>query len=511
MLALGGSALLAAGVVLGWWACGRRPAATPVLASVGGSAEHLRQIFQHATDGLFLIEVVGPRCFRNLTVNPALLQSMGMRADELVGRLVHETAVPSVAARFIERYERCVQSGDVQREQMAIGLPGGYRVVEMTLVPLRDAGGRIHQLVGIAHDLTERVALEAALSARERVFRTLVENSPDLIVRYDRECRRVYVNPAFARMHEQPAERLLGKTPADDPVLGHGAAAWVMSAIQSVIASGKTRQVSGILRKSNEQWREGDVLLVPEMDGEGRVQTVLGLGRDVTTQRRQQAELERARAQLRELTAIRISHELHEELGQVLTALRLATGMLRVQYAEALPPLLAASNAMTGLVDRAIGTLRELVGRLRPAALDEGLVAALNWLAQDLRQRHSLECSLDIEAAPELGAEAVAALFGIAQEALCNSARHAGTGRAGLRLGRACERWELVVCDAGRGFDPEAVGTRAYGLQVMEKGARLLGGDLRILSCPGVGTEVRLSFPALPGPLEGGHPSKKKS
>lgn len=490
-------------------ALGRSRLCRPRLASAGGDAAaciaagHARQIFDHAVDGLFLIEVLGPARFRNLAVNPALLRLMGMCAEQLVGRLVHETAVPSTAASFVARYQRCVDAGVPQREQITMVLPAGRRNVAMTLVPLRDAAGRIHQLVGSVHDLTDRIELEATLAAREREFRTLVENSPDLIVRYDQDCRRVYVNPAFASMHGQPVQVLLGKTPADTPALDENLGTRLVGAIREVVSTGKMQRVAGSFRRRDGQWREGDLLLVPEADACGQVRTVLGLGRDVTLQRRQEAELERSRGLLRSLLASRISRELREELGQVLTALRLSAGMLRVQYADKLPPLLAASHAMTDLVDRAIGTMRELLRGLQPAALEDGIGAALHWLVQDLRRRYAFECRLHMSEAPELGRESAAALFGIVQEALENSVRHAGVNSAELSIQRIGERWELVVRDVGRGFDPAAIGAQSYGLEVMKARSCLLGGELQIISGPAMGVQVRLNFPSpRPGATE---------
>jgi PAS domain S-box-containing protein len=492
---LPGAALLA-GFLLGWAA--RRWAGALTDAAAGQGTNYLRQIFEHATDGLFLIEVLGEARFRNLAVNPALLESMGMQAGELEGRMVHETAVPSVAALFIERYQRCVASAAVQREQLTMVLPSGRRTVEMTLAPLRDESGRVRQLVGIVHDMTERVALEAALVAREREFRTLVENCPDLIVRYDRDCRRVYVNPAFARMRRQSAGPLLGQIPTDDPAFGDGEADRLMVAIRAVVSTGEAQRLTSVFRKCGRRWLEGDLLLVPEVDGEGRVRTVLGLGRDMTVLRQQQAELEQTRAQVRSLMASRVSRELQEELGQVLTALRLSAGMLRVQYADSLPPLLEASNTMTGLVDRAITTIRELLRGLRPAALDEGLAVALDALTRDLCRRHGFECRLDASVVPELSEESAAALFGIIQEALENAARHAGVAEAELSIKRVGVQWQLVVRDAGRGFQMDSVSSQTYGLQVMKARASLLGGELLIRSGAGQGTTVSLNFPAAP-------------
>jgi hypothetical protein len=123
------AAVLAAGIALGWVAAGRwqKASARALPPAPGEGMDHLRQIFEHATDGLFLIEVLGEARFRNLAINPALLQSMGMPAHQLVGRMIHETAVPSTATLFVDRYRRCVESGTVQREQISMALPAGCR------------------------------------------------------------------------------------------------------------------------------------------------------------------------------------------------------------------------------------------------------------------------------------------------------------------------------------------------------------------------------------------------
>jgi signal transduction histidine kinase len=194
-----------------------------------------------------------------------------------------------------------------------------------------------------------------------------------------------------------------------------------------------------------------------------------------------------------------VARELHDELGQVLTAVKVNLQALRRQSGPAgFGPGFEDSLA---LLDGAIAEVRAISTRLRPAVLDDlGLEAALRSLLERVRQRTDVAIAAAI-ALPQqrLDAAVETACFRIAQEAVTNALRHAGPRRLDVALGAENGELALTVRDDGQGFDLAAARRRAAqgesaGLSGMEERARLAGGRLEVRTAPGGGTEVRALF-----------------
>jgi len=203
-------------------------------------------------------------------------------------------------------------------------------------------------------------------------------------------------------------------------------------------------------------------------------------------------------AQALEEERLRVSRELHDELGQQLAALKMEVSVAKMRQnsgrsAESLDP-----DLLLGRVDRLVSTVRGLVSQLRPSALDGGLEAALQWLAAEFTSNTGLPCSLQVAAdTREIPLPMATMVFRIAQESLTNVRRHAQASRAALCLAREGAGWLLTISDDGIGFDPLAR-REGFGVLGMQERARLLGGSLQVQSAPGAGTRVLLGFAALP-------------
>lgn len=196
--------------------------------------------------------------------------------------------------------------------------------------------------------------------------------------------------------------------------------------------------------------------------------------------------------QSQESVARRFSHELHDELGQSLAAVRsnLTTGTLK--------DLEARRADCVALVDEAIANVRELSQLLRPVILDDfGLDAGLQWLAEKFAQRTRLDVDCDVRLNTRLPDETETHVFRIAQEAFTNIARHAGASRVSLRLERVGDQVNLVIEDDGRGLPPR-MGTHgpSLGMVGMRARARQSGGGLRIERIQPHGLRIRVWVPA---------------
>lgn len=356
-----------------------------------------------------------------------------------------------------------------------------------------------------------RAGLEAQVAARtaqlhesERQFRTLCENSPDAIARYDRRLRRVYVNPAYldatGLSEEEALARPLGYLwRATQPVAGYEAT------LRKVLADGEPASLE-LTFSQREPVGDVAIRMVAERGPDGGITGVLAIARDVTALKQAEREVAASYAQLRELAAHRegarederkrIARELHDELGQCLTALRMSTGLLRVRFGAATPGLSEHVASMTAMVDDTLAVVRHVAAMLRPPALDLGLGSALEWLATEIKRHHGVRCQLRMELDDaELDEEVATALFRVVQESLTNVARHAHVGEVAVTLRRHDDRCLLQVRDRGRGFNPRQVPRQSFGLLGIRERVHGLGGELVLQSAPGSGTRLQVSLP----------------
>jgi signal transduction histidine kinase len=223
---------------------------------------------------------------------------------------------------------------------------------------------------------------------------------------------------------------------------------------------------------------------------------------------RKNAALARAQAQLRALAArlisireeerARIAREIHDELGQFLTGLKMDVTWLRKRLRKDQAPLLDKTEAMRRLIDSTIKVVRRIATGMRPEILDDmGLVAAIGWQAKEFQKRMGIRCRVELPAAhPDLGSALSTAVFRIFQEILTNIARHAKASSVGVQLQISAQRLTLEVVDDGSGIAEGAVHAReSLGLLGMQERAQLFGGEVSIRGSPGRGTTVALSIP----------------
>lgn len=241
------------------------------------------------------------------------------------------------------------------------------------------------------------------------------------------------------------------------------------------------------------------------------VQMNLELRQEIAEREHVEAELRKSLEQLRALAArlqlVReeertlIARELHDELGQACTAIKMDLSSIGRKTTKKQAPLRAKIELAMQLVDQMIFTVRRIASELRPRTLDDlGLTSALQWQAQEFESRTGIRCTIALPREPlNLDSERSTAIFRIFQESLTNVARHAGATLVNARLKQQEDQLMLVVQDNGKGFDArETAGRRSLGLVGMQERALLLHGELTIEGVPGTGTTVTLRIPLPP-------------
>ena len=198
----------------------------------------------------------------------------------------------------------------------------------------------------------------------------------------------------------------------------------------------------------------------------------------------------------------RLARELHDGIGQTLTALKnQLEGTLRAKDRKAVAVDNGIGEALK-IASQALDDTRELSRLLRPAVLDDlGLAPALSWLARTVRERFALEVALDIHGLDDrMDPEVETLAFRVVQEALTNVAKHSGSARAEMSIERTRSVLRIAISDEGQGFDPHRILDPAhrdggFGLRGMRDRAELFGGSLGIDSAAGRGTRIEIVVP----------------
>ena len=231
--------------------------------------------------------------------------------------------------------------------------------------------------------------------------------------------------------------------------------------------------------------------------------------RDLTERQRSERELLETNRQLKALSSslqsvreeqrAKISRELHDELGQLLTGMRMEVSWLGGHLLSDQQTLTSKIGSIKNQIDQTISSVRRISAELRPLVLDDlGFAAAANWYVDQFSERTGLPVTLKLPVEdPERGDVVATTLFRVLQESLTNIARHAEAKRVEVKLVFADEEWHLSVSDDGLGFvyDPRKRGD--LGLVGMRERAQILGGYFAVTTAPGHGTLIEIRVPAM--------------
>jgi signal transduction histidine kinase len=269
--------------------------------------------------------------------------------------------------------------------------------------------------------------------------------------------------------------------------------------------------------RANNERRFVEVVAAPLWGGDGAFQGIIESMRDITEHVEAEEALQQYAERLRALSARlaevaeaerqRLARELHDQVGQNLTALGINLNIVRTQLPEeAAASVRSRMDDSLSLVEQTTERIRDLMANLRPPVLDDyGLVTALHWYGGQFTDRTAIAVAVQgEEPIPRLAAHVENALFRIAQEALTNAAKHAQATQVVVTVEVESGTLRLIVADDGIGFDLEHLtepnGSRGWGLLTMTERAEGVGGHCRIETGPGRGTQVIVEVSRPGGP-----------
>ena len=446
----------------------------------------------------------------------ALVKTMAANDESLRFFQVHsqEELTRSVSEFFVD------SSWPIFKEELIALAEGKFRFASE--LPVKDSSGRRKDLIfrlSVAPssrttlsrvlvsfvDITEQKAMERELRKLSRA----VEQSPASIVITDVSGSIEYVNPKFEEVTGYSLGEIAGLNPR---ILssGHTPSSEYAELWRTVLSGNQWRGEFKNVKKDGTLFWES-ALISPIFDAKGTITHLLGVKEDISLKKEYEEELLTSHESLRllaeDLVKIReeersaIAREVHDELGQILTAVKMdISSLLRVGFANPQAVAKKAESAFS-LIDMGIKAVQQLSARLRPGVLDDlGLVAAIEWQADEFRERTGIKCILhmprtDIQIAKDLATT----MFRVFQEGMTNVARHSKARSVEISLDLQHNELSLQILDDGIGITaPQIENQKSLGLIGIRERLRQFDGRLELEARPGGGTLLTVYLPTQP-------------
>ncbi len=370
---------------------------------------------------------------------------------------------------------------------------------------VRNAAGKAIRLTGTMMDITERKKAEQALAESENYLRTILDTEPECVKVLNNKGELLSMNPAGLAMIEADNEQ---------QVLGHHMTELVnekyrmgFNRLSKEVFNGNSGtfefEVTGL--KGGHRWLETHA--VPLKDADGKIINLLGVTRDITEHKKVEKEITNTTDQLRQLTAHlqnireeerkRIGREIHDELGQQLTVLKMDASWLRKKMGESDTAVRTKIDELIIMLDDTVKSVRRISSELRPSLLDDlGLIAAIEWQLGEFEKRSGISTScIHLEEELEIPDNAKTAFFRIFQESLTNVARHSQAQKVIVSISEIDNQLVLSIEDNGNGFDKQKIADKkTLGILGMKERTAMIDGVYEISSTPGKGTIVTVKL-----------------
>lgn len=425
----------------------------------------------------------------------------GYSAEEIAGMHPSDFFVEEDKAYIIERIQGVFEMGMNDAEGRFLTKDGKILPYFFKAVKINYEGGPC--LLGTGIDITDLKKAAEELRVSEQKYKLLFESNPlPMWMLSLPDYNIIEVNTATLKQYGYTREEFLGLDifmlrPEDD-----------IEKIKAVT----NRQFRGIYYAGiwRHKKKDGTIIYVDvvthDIYYEGKP-TRLVLANEVTEQYLAEERLKESYEATRKLTEhlqnvreeerLHIAREIHDELGQLLTVLKMDVSWLNKRIQPASEPVKDKMKELLSLIDVTVKKVRHIASELRPSLLDDlGLIAAMEWHMEEFEKRSGIELEAQLPPAELVLPEPVKiGLFRILQESLTNVARHSGAQKATVSLLQNQNNLILTIKDNGKGFDAENTKKKTLGLLGMKERTLMIGGEYKITGTPGHGTSVEVTVP----------------
>lgn len=468
------------------------------------------QAFLHHSPAAMVLKDPGGRY---LHANMKFQQRIGLTREQIIGRTDAELFAPEDVAAHAAGDNEVLTRGAPFEFEEAIQHAGTAGVSMVSKFPVRDPSGRITGIGAISMDITER-HLEEGLRISERSLRELIDILPVAVYACDLS--------GVIESHNRCAGELWGsdaQPPGTELGCPYSTCAFERAHMHhpecpmgEVLRTGRAvadREI--VVERPDGSRRTAIANIIPRRDEHGALTGAIACLMNITERKRaehhfraytqQLRVLSRRLVELHEESRLALSRELHDRVGQNLTALSINLGIVLGQLPDAVKPAVAPRlHDSQELVEATVDVITDVMADLRPPLLDDyGLLPALKSIAEQFARRTGIlavvrgPSSLD-----RLPQQVELSLCRIAQEALTNLAKHARAKHVKLSVALPPGQITLTIADDGIGFDPKADAYEnrhtGWGMLTMRERAVALGGTLMIDSAPGLGTRIIVSL-----------------
>jgi PAS domain S-box-containing protein len=472
------------------------------------SEESYRYLVENANDIIFKTDETGHFTF----FNPIAVKTTEYPPEYLLGRnyldLIRPDYRKDAEKFYMSQFKEKLPS---TYYEFPIITKGGKEIWLGQRAQLVLENGRTLGFHAVARDITERRRMEEALRESEERYRQLVKHAPAGIFEFDFEKQRLV---ALNDMLYENLGYTKGEIEALDPIklVGEESRKLYSERLGKMLAGEEVPDtVEYKLRGKGgtELWALVNTKLFSE---KGKPRRAMVVAHNITDLKRAEEALRESETRLRSLSSqlmkgqemerMRLSKELHDELGQALALLKHRIRSIRSKLQKGQSSLQEECEETSRYIDEIIENVRRLSRELSPSILEDlGLTSALQWLSENFDKQYSIMTSLEIDNIDDLfPKEAQTNLYRISQEALTNIAKHAEAKHVSFAVKENEESVSIIIEDEGKGFDVIKVRAthspeKGLGLDAMEERAHMLGASLHIKSQVGEGTRITLTIP----------------
>jgi PAS domain S-box-containing protein len=422
---------------------------------------------------------------------------------------IHPEDIP----RVMEKWRQSMTTEESHEDEMRIrNADGEYRRFLVRIAPLQDEHGNIVKWYGVSIDIEDRKRVEDELRLAYQRLSYHFENTPLAVIELNKDL--------FIKRWSKRAEEIFGWKAAE--ALGKNVydPDFPIIYIEDIPAVDRINEqlMKGIVDRNlshNRNYTKNGKVIYSEWynsvlrDEQGNVITILSLVHDVTERKKTEDTLQQSYEEIRQLTEhlqkIReeertiIAREIHDELGQHLTAIKMDAAWIDKKTPEEAIDIKRKLRNIIGLLDGSNLSIRRILSELRPRILDDnGLFEAIEWLGRQLTETTGIavKCTMP-EKDIKVSAEIATCIFRVCQEAFTNITRYASAKNVSVSITLIEKNIILTIEDDGIGFDPASIqNKKSFGILGMKERVLSLGGKFELVSSPGRGTKIAVSLPS---------------